>query len=238
MEQIYTIPVNEAFDACRDDPAGGCPICALYRRLEENELDLILGASMMEPDIRIRTNHEGFCRSHFEKMLGRQNRLSLALMLESHLHEVEEGLRDGFLGTPGDKPAKRAAELEKSCYLCSRIEASLSRMMETVVLLWESDRTFRDKFAAQHRFCLPHFRRLTELGRLKLSKKSYAAYYETLGGITKNYLKKLSDDVSWFCKKFDYRYQDEPWYDAKDALERTVGFLTATDGKAKEGKRK
>ena len=56
MERIYTIPVNEAFDASMADPACGCPICALYRKLEENELDLILGGSMMEPDVRIRTN--------------------------------------------------------------------------------------------------------------------------------------------------------------------------------------
>ena len=76
MEQIYTIPVNEAFDAARETPALGCPICALYHRLEENELDLILGASMMEPDIRIRTNAEGFCHDHFTKMAGRRNRLS------------------------------------------------------------------------------------------------------------------------------------------------------------------
>ena len=27
MEQIYTIPVNEAFEASRDDPACGCPMC-------------------------------------------------------------------------------------------------------------------------------------------------------------------------------------------------------------------
>ena len=50
MEQIYTIPVNEAFEASAADPSLGCPLCALYRKLEENELDLILGASMMEPD--------------------------------------------------------------------------------------------------------------------------------------------------------------------------------------------
>lgn len=55
MEQIYTIPVNEAFEAGAADPSCGCPICALYRKLEEDELDLILGASMMEPDVRIRT---------------------------------------------------------------------------------------------------------------------------------------------------------------------------------------
>ena len=47
MEQIYTIPVNEAFEAGAADASCGCAFCALYRKLEENELDLILGASMM-----------------------------------------------------------------------------------------------------------------------------------------------------------------------------------------------
>ena len=42
-ERIYTIPVNEAFES--DD---GCPFCRLYKKLENDELDLILGASMME----------------------------------------------------------------------------------------------------------------------------------------------------------------------------------------------
>ena len=64
MEQIYTIPVNEAFEASAADPSLGCPLCALYRKLEENELDLILGASMMEPDVRILTNEMGFCPTH------------------------------------------------------------------------------------------------------------------------------------------------------------------------------
>ena len=78
MEQIYTIPINEAFDALTAEGAPcECPVCRLEGRLEENELDLILGASMMEPDIRIKTNAEGFCRDHYKKMLGMKNRLGL-----------------------------------------------------------------------------------------------------------------------------------------------------------------
>ena len=56
MEQIYAIPVNEAFREGTQKPECGCPFCSIYRKLEENELDLILGASMMEPDTRIQTN--------------------------------------------------------------------------------------------------------------------------------------------------------------------------------------
>ena len=73
MEQIYTIPVNEAFEASRDDPSIGCPLCALYRKLEEDELDLILGASMMEPDIRTITNETGFCKIHSETVLSHEH---------------------------------------------------------------------------------------------------------------------------------------------------------------------
>ena len=90
LEKIYTIPVNEAFDACRDDATCGCPICVLRKRLEKDELEIILGAAMMDPDIRIKTNEQGFCGRHFDMMLERNNRLGLALILESHLAEVRK----------------------------------------------------------------------------------------------------------------------------------------------------
>jgi hypothetical protein len=39
------------------------------------------------------------------------------------------------------------------------------------------------------------------------------------------YLDTLSEDVSWFCKKFDYRYESEPWKNSKDSVERAIKFL-------------
>ena len=68
-ETIYTIPVNEAFDACAEDHSRGCPFCRLYNQLEANEIDIILGASMMEPDIRIKTNEQSFCPTHLISFL-------------------------------------------------------------------------------------------------------------------------------------------------------------------------
>ena len=35
MEQIYMIPVTEAFEATLNDPGCGCPICRLYKKLQE-----------------------------------------------------------------------------------------------------------------------------------------------------------------------------------------------------------
>ena len=115
MEQIYTIPVNEAFELSGEDPSCGCPFCTLYNKLENDELELILGASMMEPDVRIKTNKEGFCKTHYDMMFVRKNRLGMALTLESHLDELAGDIKSNKLfGSKTPKAIPRITELEKS----------------------------------------------------------------------------------------------------------------------------
>ena len=226
MDLNFTIPVNEAFEASAADPSCGCPLCALYRKLENDELELILGASMMEPDIRIRTNRQGFCRLHYDLMFGRKNRLGMALTLESHLAELKKELRDGGLGGgQGSKPIRRISELEQSCYVCGRIAPNFEKMLDTAVSLWDTDEDFPVKLRAQPYFCLPHYRRLLEYGQRRLGKKKNPAFAAALSAVVEGYLDTLQTDISWFCRKFDYRYQDEPWNNSKDAVERAIRFL-------------
>lgn len=225
MEQIYTIPVNEAFEAAAEDHALGCPVCALHRMLEENELELILGASMMEPDVRIKTNEKGFCKIHYDMMFVRKNRLGMALTLESHLDELRDEIRPGLLGAPSQKPIKRIAALEDSCYVCSRIDFHFGHMIETVVHLFDKDESFPAKLKSQPYFCLPHYRRLLECANQRLPKKRAAEFANACAAVTEPYFDELRQDVSWFCKKFDYRYNDEPWGNSKDAVERAIKFL-------------
>ena len=227
MEQIYTIPVNEAFEKSAEDKACGCPFCTLYNKLECDELDLILGASMMEPDIRIKTNKQGFCRTHYDMMFVRKNRLGMALTLESHLDELKRELKDGGLigGGTGAKPVKRIGELEASCYVCDRIAFNFAHMIETAVLLWQTDENFPAKLKAQPYFCLPHYKKMLQYAQQRLSKKQLKEFVGQCEEIQNSYIEKLNGDVSWFCKKFDYRYDEEPWYDSKDAVERSMKFL-------------
>ena len=233
MEQIYTIPVNEAFEASGAEPHHGCPLCSLAVNLEANELDLILGASMMEPDIRIQTNKEGFCKNHFSKMMVRGKRLPLALMLESHLHDVKDDVRGkgllARLSGTGVSPMKKMERLEESCYICRRVNTNLSRMIETAVLLWDTDPDFPKKMKAVPYYCLPHYRALLTFAQSKLSKKRFAELYALLSEVENKYLEELNEDVSWFCKKFNHSYVDEPWKNAKDAPERAIRFLVGTE---------
>ena len=226
MEQIYTIPVNEAFEASAGNRDCGCPFCTLYNRLEDNELELILGASMMEPDVRIQTNKEGFCRTHYNMMFGRKNRLGMALTLESHIAELKKDIKGGGLfSQPGGAAIRRIGELEGGCYVCRLIEFNFGHMIETAVFLWDRDENFKSKLASQPYFCLPHYRMLLECGRDRLGKKKFPEFEKACSSIVNAYIEKLGDDVSWFCKKFDYRYDEEPWYDSKDAVERAMKFL-------------
>lgn len=223
-EHIYTIPVNEAFD----DQSGECPLCLLYEKLQENELSLILGASLMEPEVRVQTNEKGFCRRHFDMLLSRKNRLGLALLLESHLEEVKKRAAPGG-ALQRDKtasPRKKLSELEKSCYICERVSRNFAAVLSTTAYLYEGDGTFRKKFAAAKCLCLPHYRSLLE--ETPHMHRPYGALLAAdAAKIVETCLEKLKNDVSWFCKKFDYRYEDEPWHDAKDAPERAVKFLTS-----------
>ncbi|MBR2929604.1 MAG: hypothetical protein IKC32_00085 [Clostridia bacterium] len=231
MEQIYSIPVNEAFDKCREQTECGCPMCVLYKKLQEDELDIILGASMMEPDIRIKTNEQGFCLTHYRMMLGRRRMLGIGLILESHLAEVEKKL-DGpvILGDKRKAAIAALGKLEGDCYVCSRIERNMNAMIGTVVYLYESDLEFRRKLKAQPYFCLPHYRALVDYASRRMAKRNFADFYSDIYSLEKEYLKTLSGDVSWFCKKFDYRYDDEPWYNSKDSVKRAIKFLGGSFG--------
>ncbi|MBE7064154.1 MAG: hypothetical protein E7390_10290, partial [Ruminococcaceae bacterium] len=65
-DTIYTIPLTDVFE-----PKDGCPLCRLYDILEERCVEYIMGAAMMEPDVRVETNRLGFCRHHYDMMLAR-----------------------------------------------------------------------------------------------------------------------------------------------------------------------
>ena len=231
LEQIYTIPVNEAFDAVNENSALGCPFCILYKKLQNDELDIILGASMMEPDIRMKTNEQGFCHNHYSMMQRRKRMLGIGLMLESHLAEVEKKI-DGptLLGNKAQASVNALGALECDCYVCSRIEKNISAMNATAVYLWESDPEFQEKFAKSPYFCLPHYRRMIDYASKKLGKKAFKGLYDVAHEIEKKQVNSLQSDVSWFCKKFDYRYDEEPWYNSKDSVARTEKFLSGDFG--------
>lgn len=230
MEQIYTIPINEAFEKCMESGCD-CPLCKLYDKLERKEVEMTLGPSMMEPTTRMQTNEVGFCPEHFKMLVAQNNSLSLALVLESHLTTLKEKM-DGniftaILGGKARHHLKISKSITGSCFICDRLEPNFQRMIENTVLLHAYDPQFKAKLRAQKYFCLPHYNMLLEYAKNKLDKQKYESFFADISAVENAYFEKIVKDVSWYCKKFDYRYDSEPWYDSKDAVERAIRFLSS-----------
>ena len=231
-EQLYTIPINDAFDEY-----DGCPMCRLRAKLEDQSLNYIMGAAMMEPDIRIVTNQLGFCRSHFHRMLDMGNRLSLALMLESHLQYLWANLPDpdnkkpGKLGKlkkyDGESPAEDMLSKARSCYVCARVADFEKKYISNVVYIYKKDRDFPEKLRKQPYFCLEHAALLLEAAKKELSETAYLELSRDLLEKTKAYTAELKQNITSFCRSFDHENAGKPLSDqARYSVEQAVAFLS------------
>lgn len=226
-ETIYTIPINEVFEENMTPGHDACPFCALRAKLESDELDIILGASMMEPDIRIRTNELGFCSAHFSRMLRHSKRLPLALILESHLAEVSDRLgRKGPLRPSPDKLEKTLSDLSSSCYICGRIGENERRLLSNAAYMWKTDADFPKKLDAQPYICIGHAAKFLAAARQELGRKQLSDFADSLSALLNRRLDGLRADVSGFAKSFDYRYAGESLTTGeKTSVERSVRYL-------------
>ena len=230
-EKIYTIPINEAFDE-----GGECPLCNLHQKLEKDTLDFVLGPSYMEEDMREKTNKTGFCKQHYDKMFKAQNRLGVALMVSTHLkkinNDLEKVLEREMKREKKKSPFKKTEDepflynytksLSASCYVCERVEGHMKNYVDTIFYLWKKEEEFRKKVASGKGFCIEHFSLLMWEARTRLKEKEFKAFAEVLIPMQKENMARLDEELDWFIRKFDYRFQEEPWKNSKDSLERTI----------------
>ena len=242
---IDTIPV---WDAMKLD--GECLLCTLRRKTELGEAERYLGASVMEPDTRVQVNSKGFCPHHHAMLFQMSNRLGHALMLESHMIETRERTEKvykklenaagtlkniGLAGRLGGKAKGADAavkdcieELHKitdSCLMCETIEENMQRYLHTFLHLYRNDSDFRSRFGAGKGLCLPHMAQLLETAQGELAPSELGELISVLTRLQKANMDRMQEDISWFIKKFDYRYEKESWGNSKDAVERTVNKL-------------
>lgn len=222
-ESLLTIPINEILE-----PKCGCPLCRMRDMLEQRTVEYIMGAAMMEPDVRIETNKRGFCKTHFEQMRNCKNRLSLALMLQSHLQAIQKNIfnRNSVFDKKTAKQ-KKVSEINNDCFVCNKIEWGMSRLMVTFYEMFEKFSDFRDLFSQQEMLCLPHYDMLvSHCG--DMDKKYQKRFIDTCNDLVKKYLDSLESDVSHYCSMYDYRNtgKDADWGNSKDSIERAIKFLT------------
>lgn len=224
-ENICTIPINDIF-MLKD----GCPVCNMYSMLEKQYVEYVTGSAMMESSVRIETNKKGFCHNHFEMMVNSDNRLSNALILETHLEEIIKNYNFSLNRRNVDKKTIKDIDiLNNSCFVCDKVLNDIDHFFATVFVEWQKSPKFKELYKEQPYICLNHYSLImdTASGKRGISRKNMKDFYSDTTKLTYNYLKNLKDDITHFASMFDYRSQGKSWGNSKDAIERSVEFLTS-----------
>lgn len=214
-ESICTLPVVDVF--LEPD---GCPICKMKAIIETRITDYILGAAMMEPDIRIETNKSGFCNHHYDKLLEHRGKLQLALILESHFDEVERLIKKN--------DTKKLEALLDDCFVCNKINWGLSLMLETIRITYEKDGDFRRLFSAAEYIC-PHHALMLTSGVSKKNMKSYRnEFIKEVNQKTLQKTAELKQSINDFTRLFDYRNAENKEDEArlKNAPYDAIDFIS------------
>ena len=235
-EHIETIPLLKAFRANEE-----CPFCYLEREAEQHAISFILGSAYMEDDIREQTDRTGFCRHHYKMMYEYGNRLGSALILSTHLKQLNQELqkelsefsieKSSFLERRKRPDAQAEAKTplaawlrrkERSCYVCDHFHEIYNRYLEVFFDLYRKDPEFRTLVENGKGYCLGHFSDLVECASLRLTDHEKNAFFSMLFSQMQENLTRLTDEVSWFVDKNDYRNKDKDWGNSADSVQRCM----------------
>ncbi|MBQ7794894.1 MAG: ABC transporter substrate-binding protein [Clostridia bacterium] len=240
-EQIYTIPINEAYETDCE-----CPLCLLEKKCEEEAVDYALGAAMMEPDFRMESNQKGYCGKHFEMLNEKPNKLSLALVMETLVAEnitelekftkkIDDLKKDkcGLFRKSGSKEivdelCQMLKKREDSCIICDKINYTMGRYTEVFIDMWRTEPEFRSRVEQSKGFCLVHMRKILEAAEKNLSDKQLKEFAVFLYEKQTAQIKRISEEVHRFTLKFDYRNKDMEWGNAQDAPVRSIEKVAGT----------
>ena len=246
-EKLYTIELTDAVKAGDE-----CLFCWLERKLEQENLEFVLGSSYMESDIREKTSEKGFCRHHTKMMYDYGNTLGNAWILKSRMEHMNREFKDQMKRYGhGNSPKKTTGKIslfsaikaggskntrsavgewllseEDHCYICSRMQEIYGRMLDTFVYMLREDAAFGELLMESNGFCLHHFADVLEICEEKLNPAEREAWIPRLGGLMEKNLDRIQADIDWLIEKYDYRNKDADWKQSKDAVQRTMQKLT------------
>lgn len=236
-ETIYTIPINEAFDTkC------SCAICAIENRIEDEEIEYTLGPAMMEPDFRIKSNHDGFCKNHYERLLKNGKALPLALVLQTHIQQQNKDIfsdkvskisKGGFLKKQCDEivSAKKMTahidNMNNKCVVCEKVRDTMNRYFNNLIYIWKTQEDFRIKFASQEGFCIPHFSKLLTYAMDGLNEKEFKDFYHTIINMQEKSQIRQYDDISDFTMLFDHNNNSTPSENVKNSIRRSIKKISS-----------
>ncbi len=227
-ERIYSIPLTEALEKTQ-----GCILCTLEKKLEEQAVEYFIGPSMMEPDSREITNEKGFCKRHMGMLFDKKNHLSLALMLETHVKELEKSLampkKSGVFSK--DSPSKLLSDgiyrKINSCALCDKLDSQMKDVAENLAYLWDKEADFRKMFENSEGLCLEHMALVAKVCDGEIRGKKKEDFLLMLEENQKKQLDVLYKNLHNFTLSFDYRNAGkELTTEERESVKTAIAYLS------------
>ena len=186
-----------------------------------------MGPSYMEDDTRALTDAKGFCSKHIKMVYDQDNRLGMAWVMKTHFDKTINDIKKVMPSGPAklikkgisDSPLiKYIDNLDNSCFVCDRINNFFDQYVDTIFFLWKKDDEFKEKFKSAKGFCTPHYSLLLKKAVAHLKGDDLESFVGIINDMYITNMERVRDDLAWFINKFDYKYQNEPWYNAKDSV--------------------
>ena len=209
---IDTGLIKEKFNSDCD-----CPLCEIQKVVEEQFLHEFLNDAVMEDNTRILVGKLGFCQKHYDMLINRQNKLSVALQIRTRLDKISSLYSELKNTRQADKVIKELEKGTNSCAICEYVNESMVKYFKTIAQMFVKEKSFLKTLLSSKGFCSHHYAQL-------LKYSSYAGiikndYVNILSIVESRAIEKLKVDLKAFCDKHDYRNAFVPLGDAEHALD-------------------
>lgn len=196
-----------------------CPLCEIQKIVEEQFLQEFLNDAVMEDNSRIAVGKKGFCDKHFDMLFSRQNKLSVALQIDTRINNLEKIFSSIGNVSGAKKRAKLIDEEMSKCIICDYVQESMEKYYKTVAQMFLHEKDFFRSLIRSKGFCLNHFSKLLQYSSCAGGMSKH--YVETLLQTEKRAFDVIKTDLKTFCDKHDYRNAMNPLGSAENALPNT-----------------
>lgn len=203
-----------------------CSLCRSIENFESQVLNAISTDLVMDLEFFPKFGIEyTFCDYHMSKMESMRDKLGMAIMLKKLVTLEIRSMESGEYNSKGTKLFMKKSNYKK-CFVCEKINLKALKSDIAITLdLWSNIESFRENFRDQQCFCFKHNKLLINAAKEKFNKRDFEVFKEEITNVQIKYCKELEKDLEWFINKFDYRYVNEPWNNAKDSIYRAREIL-------------
>ena len=234
-QKIYDIPIWETYE----EHITECALCDIEKNLEKSFMDILFDDMLMTPFFAKQLQEFSFCSHHYEGLYRYKDKLGLAIIVNNFLQCEKESLekykkqdnltkKSGILkGLIKSREVKQCDNIQipKDCYLCKKIDENMPDYIEVLIMLWRKEQLFRELYSKSKGHCKKHFNMLFSFSGNYLSGDNEKTFKEITLAMQVENTDRLINELDWFISKYDYRFQNEPWKNSKDALPRCIKKL-------------